>query len=113
MLFALGIGYFVFDEVPTATMLAGAALVMLAGILIIWRGRQPGLEHAEARKAMTLQGWDGMSSGQHILCNTRALPDKSFKTRGTLLALNGRWRPYQRLRSAVYASPSFINISIV
>ncbi len=56
MLFALGIGYFVFDEVPTATMLAGAALVILAGILIIWREHQLGLERAKARKAMTPQG---------------------------------------------------------
>lgn len=56
MLFALGIGYFIFDEVPTLTMLAGAALVILAGILIIWRERQLGLERARQRKAMTPQG---------------------------------------------------------
>jgi drug/metabolite transporter (DMT)-like permease len=53
MLFALLIGYFVFAEVPSATMLAGAALVILAGILIIWRERQLGLERARQRKAMT------------------------------------------------------------
>jgi drug/metabolite transporter (DMT)-like permease len=53
MLFALLIGYAVFDEVPTATMLGGAALVILAGILIIWRERQLGLERARQRKAMT------------------------------------------------------------
>ncbi|MEI6099850.1 MAG: EamA/RhaT family transporter, partial [Alphaproteobacteria bacterium] len=46
MLFALVIGYFVFDEVPTATMLAGAALIITAGILIIWRERQLGLARA-------------------------------------------------------------------
>lgn len=53
MLFALVIGYTVFGEVPTLTMLAGAALVITAGILIIWRERQLGLERARQRKAMT------------------------------------------------------------
>lgn len=56
MLFALGIGYFVFREVPTWPMLGGAALIVLAGILIIWRERQLGLERARQRKAMTPQG---------------------------------------------------------
>ncbi|MBA3911812.1 MAG: EamA family transporter [Rhodobacter sp.] len=56
MLFALGIGYFVFAEVPTWTMLGGAALIVVAGILIIWRERQLGLERARQRKAMTPQG---------------------------------------------------------
>jgi drug/metabolite transporter (DMT)-like permease len=56
MLFALLIGYFVFAEVPSLTMLAGAALVIFAGILIIWRERQLGLERAKGRKAMTPQG---------------------------------------------------------
>jgi len=46
MLFALAIGYFIFSEVPTLTMLAGAALVVTAGILIIWRERQLGLKRA-------------------------------------------------------------------
>jgi drug/metabolite transporter (DMT)-like permease len=53
MLFALGIGYFVFAEVPTWTMLCGAALVVTAGILIIWRERKLGLERARQRKSMT------------------------------------------------------------
>ena len=56
MLFALGIGYFIFSEVPTGTMLSGAALVVLAGVLIIWRERRLGLERARARKAMSPQG---------------------------------------------------------
>ena len=56
MLFALGIGYFVFSEVPSGTMLCGAALIVTAGILIIWRERQLGLERARQRKAMTPQG---------------------------------------------------------
>lgn len=56
MIFALGIGYFIFAEVPTITMLAGAALVITAGVLIIWRERRLGLERARQRKAMTPQG---------------------------------------------------------
>lgn len=56
MIFALGIGYFVFAEVPTLPMLAGAALIVTAGILIIWRERKLGLERAKQRKAMTPQG---------------------------------------------------------
>ena len=56
ILFALAIGYWVFSETPTPTMLGGAALVVLAGILIIWRERQLGLERARQRKAMTPQG---------------------------------------------------------
>ncbi len=56
MIFSLAIGYFIFAEVPTATMLTGAALVVTAGILIIWRERQLGLERARGRRAMTPQG---------------------------------------------------------
>lgn len=56
ILFALAIGWWVFAEAPTATMLAGAALVVLAGVLIIWRERRLGLERARPRKAMTPQG---------------------------------------------------------
>lgn len=56
MIFALGIGYFIFAEVPTLTMLGGAAIVVLAGCLIIWREHRLGLERARQRKAMTPQG---------------------------------------------------------
>ncbi|PJF08347.1 DMT family transporter [Pseudorhodobacter sp. MZDSW-24AT] len=52
MLFALLIGWFFFSEVPTATMLIGASLVISAGVLIIWRERKLGLARARARKAM-------------------------------------------------------------
>ena len=56
MIFALAVGYLVFDEVPTLVMMAGASLVVGAGILIIWRERRLGLERARQRKAMTPQG---------------------------------------------------------
>ena len=52
MILALGIGYFVFDEVPTGTMLTGAVIVILAGVLIIWRERQLGLKRARQREVM-------------------------------------------------------------
>jgi drug/metabolite transporter (DMT)-like permease len=56
IIFALAIGYWVFDEVPTAAMLGGASLVVAAGVLIIWREHKLGLERSRQRKAMTPQG---------------------------------------------------------
>lgn len=56
MLFALGIGYAVFHEVPAPTMLLGAGIVIAAGVLIIWRERRLGIERSRQRKAMTPQG---------------------------------------------------------
>ena len=51
MILALAIGYLIFDEVPTGTMLLGAAIVIGAGVLIIWRERQLGLQRAKQRQA--------------------------------------------------------------
>jgi drug/metabolite transporter (DMT)-like permease len=56
ILLALGIGFFVFGEVPTGQMLAGAGIVMAAGVLVIWRERRLGLERGKARRTMTPQG---------------------------------------------------------
>ncbi len=56
MLLALLIGYFIFAEIPTVTMLYGAILIIIAGLFIIWRERQLGIERAKARKVMTPQG---------------------------------------------------------
>ena len=53
ILLALAIGYWGFGEVPTISMLTGAVVVIAAGILIIWRERQLGIERAKQRKAMT------------------------------------------------------------
>ena len=53
MIFSLGIGFFIFGEVPTWTMLTGAALVVTAGILIILRERYLGLERAKSANALT------------------------------------------------------------
>ncbi|MDU8928039.1 DMT family transporter [Alisedimentitalea sp. MJ-SS2] len=56
MLFALVIGYFVFDEVPTGQMLIGAGIVICAGVVIILREHRLGLKRGRARKNMTPQG---------------------------------------------------------
>lgn len=56
ILFAVGIGFVWFDEVPTVEMLAGAVLVIAAGVLIIWRERQLKLQRGRARAAMTKDG---------------------------------------------------------
>ncbi|MFN0113675.1 MAG: DMT family transporter [Paracoccaceae bacterium] len=53
MLLAIGVGFFVFGEAPTWVVLAGAALIVAAGCLIIWRERQLGLERARQRESMT------------------------------------------------------------
>lgn len=54
MILAIGVGYFVFGEVPTWITISGAAIIIAAGVLIIWRERQLGLERAKQRKAMGL-----------------------------------------------------------
>jgi drug/metabolite transporter (DMT)-like permease len=56
MLFALVIGYVIFDEAPTGPMLIGAGLVILAGIIIILRERHLGLKRGKARALRTPQG---------------------------------------------------------
>lgn len=56
MVLALLSGYFLFGEEPTRVVLLGAAIVIAAGLLIIWRERQLGLERARQRQSMTPQG---------------------------------------------------------
>ena len=48
LLFAGLIGYFVFAELPATATYYGAPLVILAGLVIIYRERQLGLERAKA-----------------------------------------------------------------
>ena len=54
MIFSLAFGWLFFSEVPTLTMLAGAVLVVLAGVLIIWREQRLGLKRD--RSTVTPQG---------------------------------------------------------
>lgn len=56
MLIALAVGWFVFGEVPTVTVVFGASLVVSAGIVIIWREHRLGLERARQKESMTPQG---------------------------------------------------------
>ena len=56
ILLAVIVGYSLFDEVPTPTTLAGVGLVIIAGLIIIYRERQLGLERAAQKKVMTPQG---------------------------------------------------------
>jgi drug/metabolite transporter (DMT)-like permease len=51
MIIALVAGYFLFGEVPTLVMLAGASVIMTAGIAIIVRERQLQIERGKARRA--------------------------------------------------------------
>lgn len=56
MLLAIIIGYALFSEVPTVQTLAGAALIVGAGLFIIWRERQLGLERKKSKQVLTPQG---------------------------------------------------------
>ncbi|MBS0564242.1 MAG: DMT family transporter [Proteobacteria bacterium] len=56
MILSIAIGYVGFGEVPGRATLLGAAIVILAGIIIIWREHQLGLERVRQRQAMTPQG---------------------------------------------------------
>lgn len=49
--FATALGMIFFDEVPTSTTLFGAAIVIAAGILIIWRERQLGVDREASKRA--------------------------------------------------------------
>jgi drug/metabolite transporter (DMT)-like permease len=50
MIWALILGYFVFNEVPTLPMLGGAGLVIAAGVAIVLRERHLGLEQTALGK---------------------------------------------------------------
>lgn len=56
MLWAVLIGWTVFDEAPTVPMLAGSALIIAAGAVIAWRERQLGLKQATEAKVRA-KGW--------------------------------------------------------
>ena len=49
MLLALVLGYAVFGELPTPSMLVGAALIVAAGLFIIWRERRLGIQRRRAQ----------------------------------------------------------------
>ncbi len=54
LLLSLAIGWFVFADRPTVQMLLGALIVVSAGLFIIWREHQLGLERRRAKEAQSL-----------------------------------------------------------
>lgn len=50
MILGIAVGYLAFGEVPTLHMIVGGAIVIAAGLFIIWRERRLGIERAGARK---------------------------------------------------------------
>ncbi|WP_093993632.1 DMT family transporter [Flavimaricola marinus] len=56
MLLAIAVGFFVFGEVPTLTMITGAAIIIAAGVLIILREAQLGMERNRQRRATSPGG---------------------------------------------------------
>jgi drug/metabolite transporter (DMT)-like permease len=48
MLWAFLLGYFFFNELPTVFVFAGAAIIAAAGLFVIWRESQLGLQRARA-----------------------------------------------------------------
>lgn len=55
MLWSVVIGYFWFNEIPTLGMLTGAGLVICAGVIIVLRERQLGMD-ATARRKVKAKG---------------------------------------------------------
>ncbi len=54
LIVSLGIGFTVFQDVPTKQMLLGALIVVAAGLFIIWREHRLGLERRKAKEAQSL-----------------------------------------------------------
>ncbi len=50
MIWALLLGWFIFGDLPTFTIMIGASIVAATGLFIVWRERQLGLERAKELK---------------------------------------------------------------
>ena len=50
MLWALVLGFAVFGEVPSVLVFIGAGIIAAAGLFVIWRERQLGLQRARAKE---------------------------------------------------------------
>ena len=53
MVWAFLLGYFFFNELPTVYVFVGAAIIAVAGLFVIWRERQLGLQRARAAEGPT------------------------------------------------------------
>ena len=51
ILWAMLIGFLVFNDRPTAAVLGGAAIVIAAGIFVVWRESRLGIKRAEQEVA--------------------------------------------------------------
>jgi drug/metabolite transporter (DMT)-like permease len=51
MLWAVVIGFVLFGEKPATIVIAGAAIVILAGLFVLWRERRLGLDRDAAARA--------------------------------------------------------------
>jgi drug/metabolite transporter (DMT)-like permease len=56
LLLSIAVGYVFFGDMPTVTMLIGAAILVGAGIFIIVREHQLGIERVRARQLVPPQG---------------------------------------------------------
>jgi drug/metabolite transporter (DMT)-like permease len=56
LVLSIAIGFLIFGDVPTTTMMAGSIILVASGIFIIYREHQLGLERARARANLTPQG---------------------------------------------------------
>ena len=56
MILGIAVGYLAFGDVPTIHMVIGGAIVIGAGIFIIWREHRLGIARAAASTAMTPPG---------------------------------------------------------
>ena len=56
MILGIVVGYLVFDDLPTIHMLVGGAIVVGAGIFIIWRERQIGLKRRRCAEGIAASG---------------------------------------------------------
>ncbi|WP_289035923.1 DMT family transporter [uncultured Roseibium sp.] len=53
MIWAVALGYFLFAEIPVPEVLAGAAIVIAAGVFVIYREHRLGLDRTKNRRAST------------------------------------------------------------
>lgn len=53
MIWTVIVGYLVFSEVPTIEVLVGAAIVIGAGVFVIFRERALGLDRSKERSTVT------------------------------------------------------------
>lgn len=51
IILAIAVGYLAFGEPPTVHIVVGGAIVIAAGVFIVWRERRLGIERSKARKA--------------------------------------------------------------